>query len=90
MATTRTGTVEKTRGATGIYYRGKIRLKDGTRVRVEIPECKNRNKERAREYVGWAQEREDRTHELYTARALQAAKVTEVESSDEGDAWFDA
>lgn len=88
----RTGTLETCRDASGkTYYRGKVRLQDGSRVRVEVEERFSYSEKRARECVAAAQEQEDATHEIYKAklegRARKEAKVAGA-AGETCDAWF--
>jgi len=54
------------RNATGRrYFRGKIRLEDGTLHRIEIREEKKYDERSARNYLAWAQEEEDKSHALH-------------------------
>jgi len=92
QANDRKGTLEKVKDANGriLYYRGRVRLKDGTRARVDIPEAKRTNEKAARLYIEWAQEREDRTNELWKAKQARDATVERDDSRAAGDLWFDA
>jgi integrase len=94
MSTTkRTGTLEGPfRDASGKqFWRGKVRLRDGSRARVEIPAAKRESETASRNYVAWAQEQEDATHAIYLAKigkAMRAATPIAPVSTDEGDRWF--
>lgn len=90
----RTGTLEavRDRGGRVLYWRGKVRLTDGSRARVDIPEPKCRREKSAREHVAWAQEREDATQTIYRAKlAQQAAEEAERAASagETCDAWYE-
>lgn len=69
MPVRRTGSIEKRRDASGkVYYRGKVRLKDGSRARIEVDERFWYSEARARECVAAAQAEEDRTNAIYLAK----------------------
>ncbi len=89
----RTGTLEPLRDASGhLYFAGKIRLKDGSRTRVEIPESKRYSEKAARGYLAWAQEEEDRLHTHYLARVAGRAKCEAATAGAPGetcDTWFE-
>jgi len=93
--TKRTGTLEGPfRDASGRkFWRGKVRLKDGSRARVEIPESKRYSETASRDFIAWAQEEEDTTGVIYAAKlaklARKAAPLAPI-STDEGDRWFGA
>lgn len=93
MARARTGTIEPVKDAAGkIYYRGKVRLLDGSRARVEIPEPKCFSKTAARDHVAYAQEVEDETHAIYNAIAKRRTKQQATVPGAEGetcDAWYE-
>ena len=68
MSPPRTGSVEKRRSKDGkVYYRARVRLGDGSRARIDIPEKYSRaaggksGEERAELYALAIQEREDET-----------------------------
>jgi integrase len=68
----RTGTLETRKDSKGRpYYRGKVRLQDGTLAPVDIPEQFTRNKVLAREYVTEEQRLEDEGHALYRAKVAE-------------------
>lgn len=81
----RTGTVEPYKRADGsTYFRARIRLADGSRERVNVPEKYSTPaggktaRERAELYAAAEQEREDETGELLAKkRAREAAKAAE-------------
>ncbi len=79
----RTGTLEAVKDDVGrvLYYRGKVRLQDGTRARVEIPEPKCNSEAAAREFVAWAQEDEDAHHTIYLAKVGRAQAAPKVDPS---------
>src|ERR1700722_4148256 len=92
MPPSRTGTVEKNRRADGsLYYRARIRLADGERMRVDVPSKYGYSDERAELYAAAVQEREDETGELLAKKKERAAH--EQQRCDEGvdntcDAYF--
>ena len=92
MARARTGTLEGPLTDAGgrKYYRGKVRLQDGSRARVNIPEPKCRSKTASRDHVGFCQEDEDKTHAIYNARALaQATRAVVTGAAGETcSAWY--
>ena len=57
------------------FWRGKVRLKDGTRSRVEIPEPKLYSETASRNHVAFCQEDEDATHAIYLAKIAKLTKV---------------
>lgn len=90
----RSGTLEAVKGSDGrvLYYRGKVRLADGSRMRVEIPEPKCTREKSARDFLGYAQEQEDQTQTLYRAKLAQkAARQAEIANSagESCDAWYE-
>lgn len=89
----RTGTLEPLRDASGaLYYAGKVRLRDGSRARVEIPEAKRHDERAARRYFAWAQEREDEHGTLHTAKLAGRAKREAKSAGAAGetcDAWYE-
>ena len=91
----RTGSVEPLRRADGTtYYRARIRLADGSRVRVDVPAkyCTpaggKTGRERAELYAEAAQEREDETGEL-AAKAAPRGRRGTPGAGETADAWFD-
>jgi len=91
----RTGCVEPLRRADGtLYFRARIRVADGTRVRVDVPEkyCTPAGgktaRERAELYAEALQEREDETGELMAQRGARprAPKSGAGETASE---WFE-
>lgn len=93
MAHGRTGITETCRDAEGrVYYRGRLRLDDGSLVRIDIPEEKKRSKTAARNYVAWAQEQEDSIHTLQNAkREGQAKREARIAGAagETCDAWYE-
>lgn len=96
MSTKRTGTLEgeKTplRDASGRrYWRGRVRLLDGSLARVPIPEPKCYSHTAARNHVDWAQEHEDATHEIYNALVAHRAKAPAPAGSggELSGAWYE-
>jgi integrase len=89
MPPPRTGSVEPFKRADGgVYYRARVRLDDGTRARVDVPEKHataaggKSAEERAVQYAAALQEREDETHELLNAkRARDAAEAKKRDAS---------
>lgn len=82
MPRPRTGSVEPRRRANGaIYFLARIRLADGTRERVKVPEAYSTPaggksaRERAELYAEARQEREDETGELLAARRARLAEA---------------
>ena len=60
MARHRSGTLERCKDRDGkTYYRAKIRLGDGSRERLRVPDAYAYSEERAREWAAAIQERED-------------------------------
>jgi integrase len=94
MPPPRTGSVEPLKRADGtIYYRARIRLGDGSRERVDVPEQYTRpsggatGEERAELYALAVQEREDETGELLKKKKARAAAGKE-ESADRWHARY--
>lgn len=95
----RTGTVEPFRRADGkTYYRARITLRDGSRVRVDVPAkysvpaAGKTAKERAKLYAEARQEREDETGELYAEKIARERAELRAKDAKEGetcDVWFD-
>jgi integrase len=92
MPPPRTGSVEPFKRADGtVYYRARIRLGDGTRVRVDVPEKYSRaaggksGEERAELYALASQEREDETGELLKAKRERAAEEAKKRDEREGE-----
>lgn len=67
MAPKRTGTIQKIPGSSPTRYRGRLRLKDGSRPWVLVPE--GMSEARARDWVAAQQEREDVRGLLLRARS---------------------
>jgi hypothetical protein len=86
MGRPRTGCVEKYRRADGqTYYRVKVRLADGTRVRVDVPEKYGYSEERARLYGHALQEREDETGELLAEKRRRAEEEARQHDGANGE-----
>lgn len=90
----RAGTVESVKDAVGriLYYRGKVRLQDGSCARVQIPEPKCNSETASRDFVAWAQEEEDEHHTIYRAKlAKQDAEQAAVAGAagETCDAWYE-
>jgi integrase len=89
---TRTGTFETCRDANGrTYYRGKVRLQDGSRVPIDIPERFIHSKPLAKEYVTAEQELEDEGHALHLAKLAATSKAEETIAGAAGEtcaAWY--
>ncbi len=99
MATTpkRTGSIEEARDAEGrTFYRCRVRLADGTRVRVEIPEAKRFSETASKDFVAWAQAEEERTGEIYSVKLAKIAKAAAAAKAaapvtvagETCDAWY--
>lgn len=93
MPRTASGTIEKARDASGrIYYRGKVRLADGSRARIDIDEPKCFSERASRDYVAWAQEQEDATRAIFNAKTAAIAKRERTLAGAAGEtssSWFD-
>lgn len=93
MGRARTGTLERVTDAEGkVYYRCKVRLADGSRVRREIPEQWRRSETAARDYAAKLQEREDITHTALKAKRETTAQLEALEAGAPGescDAWYE-
>lgn len=75
VAGQRSGTLETVRDSRGkVYYRGKVRLQDGTLARIAIPEKIRRNETLAREYLEARQQHEDQTGKLHSAKLAKQRK----------------
>jgi integrase len=92
MPPPRTGSVEPFKRADGTtYYRARIRLGDGTRARVDVPEKYSRpaggrsGEERAELYALAAQEREDETGELLASKR----KRSDPKRAETCDGWHE-
>lgn len=88
----RTGTLETRKDAAGkVYYRGRVRLQDGSLTPVPIPEQFVRNKVLAKEYVTEEQRLEDEGHALYRAKVAKQTKAEAATAGAEGEtcaAWY--
>lgn len=84
MGRPRTGCIEPYRTARGaVTYRARIRLGDGTRVRVVVPEKYAYSDERAKLYAAALQEREDETGELLAEkRRREHLEASQRDTSD--------
>ena len=97
MPPPRTGSLEKYRPADGrTYYRARIRLADGTRARVDVPEkyaspAGGKTAEgRAELYAQAAQEREDERGELLEAKRKRGASAKrDLNAGETCDAYHD-
>ncbi len=97
MPPPRTGSLEKYRPADGrTYYRARIRLADGTRARVDVPEKYSTPaggktaEQRAELYAQAAQEREDERGELLEAkRKREATAKRDLSAGESCDAYHD-
>lgn len=95
----RTGSVEPFKRADGkTYFRARIRLADGSRVRVDVPDRYatpaggKTAVERAALYAAAAQEREDETGELLAKKREREAHEAQKRSTVNGEtcsAWFE-
>lgn len=98
MPPPRTGSVEPFKRADGrTYYRARIRLGDGTRARVDVPEKHavaaggKTAEERAELYAEALQEREDETGELLAKkRAGELGRRHRVQPTADMATWLDA
>jgi len=82
MAIDRTGTVEEIPGSSPTRYRGRIRLGDGSRPRVPVPDPLCFDREKAGAYVR-------RIQDLENERGLLLAKKRNAAPAGETvDAWF--
>jgi len=80
MTTTRTGTLEPIPGSKPLRYRGRLRLGDGYRPRIKIPEPLCFDEEKATEYVASMQKLED-AKGLLLAKRQKTAAAGEVVSA---------
>lgn len=81
----RTGTLDTYRGADGrTHYRGRIRLADGSRFRLDVPDGMSEAK--SREFVAAIQEREDK-HGALLAKKRASSPGAPVPSGETTDAW---
>lgn len=74
------------------YWRGKVTLLDGTKVRVEIPDTKRYSQTAARDHVDFCQEQEDLHHTIYNAKVEGTAKREARVAgsvSETCDAWYE-
>ncbi|MCL2725791.1 MAG: site-specific integrase [Polyangiaceae bacterium] len=95
----RTGSVESCKRANGTtYFRGRIRLGDGSRKWIDVPDKYSTPaggktaRERAELYVTARQEREDEAGELLAEkRAHMAKKEAPIDTStgESADTWYD-
>ena len=92
MPPPRPGSVESFKRADGsVYYRARIRLADGTRARVDVPEKYGRPaggksaEERAELYAQAVQERDNETGEILAARRKRAAS----KGAETCDGWHE-
>jgi integrase len=99
MPRPRTGYVEPLKRADGRrYYRARIRLADGSRERIDVPEKYSTPaggktaQERAELYAQATQEREDETGELFARRKARAAEKAKQSDPCQGETvklWSD-
>jgi len=99
MPPSRTGSVEKSKRANRkTYYRARIRLADGTRARVDVPEKYSTPAGgksahvRAELYAQAVQEREDETGELLNQKAVKNAEKAKQRDPRRGETvalWSD-
>lgn len=91
MPIKRTGTVvpitDKQTGRV-VGYRGRLRLADGSRPWLRVPDDKVYSEARAREWVAAMQEQEDAKGKLLAKRRAQAKP--DVDGAAAGDRWFEA
>jgi integrase len=95
MSPPRTGSFEKRHSKDGkVYYRARVRLGDGSRARIDIPEKYSRaaggksGEERAELYALAIQEREAETGELLAKK--DAGKRAQIKPNAEMVNWLDA
>ena len=92
MPPPRTGSIEPFKRANGhTYFRARIRLGDGTRARVDVPEKYSTAaggksaEERAELYALAVQEREDETGELLAKKLAGEAEATKKRDATKGE-----
>lgn len=89
----RAGILETVKDASGrTYYRGKVRLADGSLGRVQIPEPKCYSETAARNFLAYAQEHEDETQTIYKGRLAGQAKreaSTPGAAGETCDVWYE-
>jgi integrase len=92
MPPPRTGYVEPSRRADGsLYFVARIRLRDGSKERVKVPETYSKpaggktSRERAELYALARQEREDETGELFEARKKRKAEQGKKHDARHGE-----
>jgi len=91
MAKPRTGTIEPFMNAAGkVYYRGKLRLADGSRERVDIDEPFCFDEEAAREFVLETQLLEDQRGERLARKLGQPPPASAETVADWGERWVKA
>jgi hypothetical protein len=93
--TKRMGAIEPYRTADGkLRFRSRMRLSDGSRKSVDVPEKYSYSEDRAREFVAAAQEREDQAGALLADKVKRAARRAgtsadgEREAGETCNAWF--
>ena len=87
MANDRTGSVQEETDAKGsTYYRARIRLGDGSRKWLRVPEKAGYSKARASEWAAAIQEQEDASGLFLKAKLKKAGKAVVGELTS---AWFD-
>ncbi len=83
----RTGTLDTYRGADGkTHYRGRIRLADGTRFRLDVPDGMSEAK--SREFVAAIQEREDKHGALLAKKLAKAVALAPKSAGETCDEWY--
>lgn len=81
----RTGTLDTYRGADGkTHYRGRIRLADGSRFRLDVPDGMSEAK--SREFVAAIQEREDKRGAIVAKKRKAAGRTPD--GGETVDTWF--
>lgn len=84
----RTGTIEACKRADGTkYFRARIRLADGSRERVNVPEKHAYSEERAKHYAQAVQEKEERTGEMLAAKVAREAQKAAESDPRHGETW---
>jgi integrase len=66
------------------YWRGKIRLQDGSRVNVQIPKPKRYSRTASIDSLAWQQQEEDRTHAIFL-RKQKGEAAREAAGGTTGD-----
>ena len=84
----RTGTLDAYRDAAGKrHYRGRIRLADGSRFRLDVPDGMSEAK--SREFVAAIQEREDKHGALLAKKMAAGVTLAPTTAGETCDDWHD-